>query len=145
MNYEEIYDSSYERVLEQKEDRETFFNAFYERFIGSSKRVAEKFGSTDMEKQRVMLKKSFFHLLAFYASNQTDEYIDKIARAHDKHHHNIDPSMYDGWLDNLMATVAEFDPQFNEEVELAWRLVLTPGITYIKYKYNQPAPVSTQE
>ena len=29
-----------------------------------------------------------------------------------------------------------FDPKFNEEIELAWRVVLAPGIEYMKYKYD---------
>ena len=36
-----------------------------------------------------------------------------------------------------MEAVSEFDPEFNDEVELAWRLALTPGITYMKFMHQR--------
>lgn len=49
---------------------------------------------------------------------------------------DIHPELYDLWLECLIETVAEFDDGFRDEVELAWRLVLSPGIVYMKFKYT---------
>ncbi len=135
MSFETIYDESYERTVANTVNGVTFFDAFYHAFLDSSDEVREKFRNTDMEKQKGMLKKSFYHLLVFYGSNQADDYIQKIAASHNKNHLNIRPELYDLWLDTLMQTIQQFDPQYSEEVELAWRLVLAPGITYMKFKH----------
>ena len=48
---------------------------------------------------------------------------------------NIGPHLYDLWLSALVSTVAEYDDQFSQQVEEAWRHVLAPGIEYLKSKY----------
>lgn len=136
MSFEQIYDESYERVLANRVRSRDFFEAFYGNFLASSKEVREHFANTDMQVQKGILKKSFYNLLVFYGSNQADDYIKKIAKSHDKHHLNIRPALYDIWLENLMKTLKAFDPKFNDDVELAWRLVLSPGITYMKFKHS---------
>lgn len=136
MSFEPIYDDSYERVLKQRINGKDFFEAFYDKFLAYSEEIREKFAHTDMVVQRGMLKKSFYSLLVFYGSNQADDYIERIARDHDKHHLDIRPGLYDVWLDCLTATLAEYDPLFNHDVELAWRLILAPGITYMKFKHS---------
>ena len=65
------------------------------------------------------------------------DYLEKIAQKHSQSAHDIPPQLYDLWLDTLVKTVKEFDPDFNEEVELSWRLVLSSGITYMKFKYDK--------
>ncbi|MFL0801182.1 MAG: globin [Agarilytica sp.] len=136
MNFEEIYDQSYKRVMENDISGLSFFDTFYSKFLDASPEVEKKFKNTDMVAQKKMLKKSFYHLLIFYGSNQADDYIQKIATSHNKAHLGIEPALYDIWLDTLMATLSEYDDKFTDDVELAWRLVLTPGITYMKFKYS---------
>jgi hemoglobin-like flavoprotein len=137
MGFDKAFDESYERVLKIKKNDKAFFDSFYEKFIRSSPVVKEHFKNTDMPHQKQMLKKSFYNLLVFYASNHADDYLEKTARVHSKHKHNISPELYDLWLENLINTVEEYDPKFNEEIELAWRLVLSAGITYMKFKYDK--------
>lgn len=136
MSYERLFDESYERVLLVTRDGREFFEAFYHRFLASSPLARQKFRHTDMEKQRKMLKKSFYNLLAFYASGSTDNVLERIALNHSHKGLNVTPEQYDLWLDCLTTTVKDYDPSFDEDVELAWRLVLSPGITYMKFKYD---------
>lgn len=136
MQFEKIYDDSYERVLEHTVEGRDFFEAFYDNFLSASEDVRHKFTNTNMHTQRRMLKKSFYSLLIFYGSNQAEDYLDKIAIAHDKNHLDIKPELYDLWLDTLILTLTSYDPSFNNNVELAWRLVFAPGITYMKFKYQ---------
>lgn len=143
MNTERIFDQSYERVLAGQVDGRAFFEAFYDAFIGSSSEVAQKFKHTDMTRQQAMLKKSFYHLLSFYACNNADYYLDKVAISHNRYHLDIRPGLYDHWLDVLLATVRRFDPEHDDSVELAWRLVMTPGIVYMKFHYNRTTIVGS--
>lgn len=135
MDYEEIFDLSFERCRNSNIQK-PFFESFYTGYIGADPRIANAFRSTDMENQQKMLEKSFYRLLTFYATNHADDYIKDIATRHNRSNHNITPDLYDIWLKKLLDTVAEYDPLFDDSIELAWRLVLSTGITYMKFKYD---------
>ena len=135
--YDSYFDQSYERVKRIKKNGQSFFDAFYDNFCAASPEVAEHFRHTDMGKQKKMLEKSFYSLFIFYATNNANDYLRKIAEQHSKTGHNISPELYDVWLESLIKTVAEYDPQFDMEVELSWRVVLSAGITYMKFKYDK--------
>lgn len=145
MDIETVFDASYARVLERQVDGKGFFEAFYERFVAASPEVAEKFRHTDMPRQQAMLKKSFYHLLTFYASSHADYYLDKVAISHNRRHLDIHPPLYDLWLETIVATLRDFDPAFDDTVELAWRLVMTPGIVYMKFHYERDTLVGEGE
>ncbi|WP_207062958.1 globin [Motiliproteus sp. SC1-56] len=136
MDFERVFDESYERVLKRQLDGETFFQAFYRRFTASDPGVAVLFHHTDMQRQQQLLEKSFYRLVVFYATNYADDYLEKIAQRHSKRELNIAPHYYDLWLDCLIDTLADFDPLFDANIELSWRLVLSTGITYMKFKYD---------
>lgn len=137
-----IFDASYGRVLEHEVGGQGFFETFYARFVAASPEVAEKFRHTDMVRQRAMLKKSFYHLLAFYASSHADYYLNKVAISHNRRHLDIRPGLYDLWLDAMVESVRRHDPHCCPEVELAWRLVMSPGIVYMKFHYDRDVPVA---
>lgn len=128
-----LFDSSYRRLFGEEiatdEGADPFFAAFYRRFLEDPD-VAEAFADTDMRRQVVMLRKSFFHLAGFYITNMPSSELERMARIHWRL--GIGAIHYDRWLDCLVDTVAEFDPDCDTATELAWRLALTPGITYMK-------------
>jgi len=133
VSHEKIFDQSYKRILALGPERDVFFEHFYRRFLASSPEVAARFRNTDMASQRRMLKKSFYSLLVFYASGSLDEVLERIASSHGIGGMGIEPALYDLWLECLVRTVADTDPLFSREVELAWRLVMSPGIAYMKF------------
>ena len=135
--FDSYFDQSYERVKHIKKNTKTFFDAFYDNFSSASPEVARHFQNSDMQKQKKMLEKSFYSLFIFYATNNANDYLKKIAEHHSKASNNIPPDLYDMWLESLIKTVAEYDPEFNLDVELAWRVVLSSGITYMKFKYDK--------
>ncbi len=145
MNIERLFDQSLARVLAGKVQEQSFFEAFYDAFVSASDEVAEKFRDTDMERQQAMLKKSFYHLISFYASYNADYYLDKVAISHNRQHYNIRPELYDLWLETLIATVRRFDTASDDAVELAWRLVMTPGIVYMKFHYERTVIVGKND
>lgn len=137
MDIERLFDESYVRVLNREVGGRAFFAAFYDRFLAASPEVAEKFRHTDMARQQAMLKKSFYHLLAFYASSHADYYLQQVAIRHDRAHRDIAPALYDLWLESLIDTVRAFDEAFDDDIELAWRLVMTPGIVFMTFHYDR--------
>jgi len=137
MSFEEVFDASYKRVISDSNNGVSFFDAFYIQFLGCNEEVAARFSNTDMTAQQGMLKKSFYSLFAFYASGQADDSIRNIAEKHNHKNLDIKPEFYDQWLECLIQTLSQYDEQFCNDVELAWRLVMAPGITYMKFKYDK--------
>ncbi len=141
MNDNELFDRSYVRVFGEgvglTESATPFFEAFYRHFL-EHPGVEKAFRGTDMSRQVAMLRKSFFNLVAFYVSHEPSAELTRIAQIH--HKLRIDPSYYDLWLDALVATVREFDPQCDQTTELSWRLAMMPGITYMRLLDRLPEP-----
>jgi len=36
-----------------------------------------------------------------------------------------------------VAAAREFDDQFDDDVELSWRIVLVPGVAYMEFGYDR--------
>jgi hemoglobin-like flavoprotein len=144
MTFLDTFNSSYERIVgpgvRLNSQSNDFFEDFYQRFIASSPEVATAFTNTDMEKQRSMLKKSLVFLASASAGHESSPYLAQVARRHGSSEANIPSHLYDLWLNCLLDSVRRFDPQFNDDVELAWRLVLGHGITYMRFMRDRDAP-----
>lgn len=143
MDIESTFIASYERVIGEgvgiTERGRLFFRRFYENFLASSDRVREKFGSTDMARQEVVLQKGLYQLISFYLTKTDDQFLRDIAVTHSAYHYGIDPDLYDFWLEALLATVEEMDPEYNADLRLAWQIVMSPGILYMKHHHgSQP-------
>lgn len=127
----ELYNNSYERITTNAEG---FFADFYRNFFNKSDSIRALFHNVDMVKQGEIVQDSFHYLLSFYNTKQVSDYLINLC-----HHHKnelvIAESLYDLWLDALLETVSHHDPHYDRETELAWRVVLAPGITLMKH-YN---------
>ena len=136
MNYEEIFDHSYERVKNTSVDGKTFFAAFYDNFLSLSPEIAKYFQNVDMKKQIRMMEKSFYSLFIFYATQNADGFLEARAKRHSEADLGITLDLFDTWMDAIIKTVKEFDPRYTNEIGLSWRIVLSPGMTYMKYRYT---------
>jgi len=129
----QMFHNSFERCDHQ----EGFFERFYEIYVGSSDEVKEKFKNTDMERQVKMLRDSFYTTkLATGASSIIQENLKRVAALHGHRGRDIKPELYDLWLDCLIRTVNQFDLEFSFEIEVAWREMFQPGISYMKSHYD---------
>ena len=108
---------------------DALFKRFYQHFL-ENPAVAEMFESTDMERQVQMLKRSLFHVVAFYVTGSPGPELKRVAEMH--RHLALRPEMFDGWLKALIATVKELDVAADEKTLLAWCWALTPGLTYMR-------------
>ena len=138
-DYLTFFRESYHRALESEPDRDEFLEAFYDNFTSKADEIAFKFAQTDMQRQKEMLYQSLHHMVDFSVRRQASEDLRRIAERHSASQIDVEPRLYDVWLDSLIETVQLFDPQFTEEIELAWRVVLAPGIVYMKFKYDKPS------
>ena len=140
MSQNPLFDDSYARLFGQgvglDESTTPFFECFYRYFLEDPE-IANAFRSTDMGRQVSMLRKSFFHLAAFYVSHEPSAELERIGRIHESL--GIRDEFYDRWLDALIKAVRDFDPACDNETELAWRWALTPGLTYMRLLGSLPA------
>lgn len=138
---EDLFNDSYERLSDwvagaESGSRDAFFLRFYERFIAKSPEIARAFRDTDMRQQIAVLEKSIVYLVNYYATNNVHDFMRRVALRHAKGDLDIAPELYDLWLEALVETVRECDPRSNADTEEAWRIVLSPGIAFMKSYYN---------
>ena len=108
-------------------------NIFYRIFFSSSPEIESLFISTDMAKQKSILKSSFPLIMAAYSNPIV---LKNIATSHNRINLDIKPTMYKFWVNSLLEAVEIVDPKYSPEVNHAWREILSAGIEYMKSQYN---------
>ena len=131
----QIFVDSYARVGAADLQTGGFLDSFYLHFIESSPLVAEKFRNTDMAQQREMLRVSLDHMIYFAIDKEETSEMVRVAGVHSKSARDISPELYELWLDSLLMTVAQFDPDYDDEIDAAWRAAIAPSIEYMKKRY----------
>lgn len=127
----ELFNDSIERCSGKPD----FLRRFYALFLASSDTVARKFEHTDLRKQARLLKTSLYILMLASGESERIAHLERLARLHSRTGLDIQPELYDLWLDRMVQAVSEFDPLFDAEIETAWRRVLQPGIDFMKSRY----------
>jgi truncated hemoglobin YjbI len=132
VDYVQEFHASYARVTDP-ERRQRFFDRFYARFFAADPLVPLKFRNTDLAHQKEVLRESLAEMCEFFERHASNPYIVTLARIHGPRGHDIPPRLYELWLDTLVETVREVDPEATASVELAWRIVMVPGIEFMKF------------
>jgi len=121
----EIARQSYGRCALKK----GFFEGFYDTFMGSSPQIPPFFASTDMTKQRGLLREGISYMLLYSEGSEGGMMaIERIAKIHDIEHVNVKPELYKLWVQSLISNIRKFDHRYTDEVERAWEQVLQQGI-----------------
>lgn len=128
----DIFIRSLNRCLSSDE----FIPKFYERFLGSSEEIKDKFKLTDFEKQNKMLQRSL-ELCAGATSGDQDSLreMNERAETHNRYNLNIEPHFYDIWFESLIANASDFDDQWDDTIEKSWRRILGHVVQFMVRKY----------
>lgn len=132
VDYIQEFEASFARVTEPGRC-DHFLDRFYQRFLAADDIVAEKFRGTDLVHQKEMLRESLAEMFDFFLKHSSNPYIITLSRVHGVRGRDIPPRLYDVWLEALVATVLECDPKASDNVVLAWRIVMAPGIEFMKF------------
>ncbi len=113
-----------------------FIPTFYRRFLDSSDEVRFRFRNTDFDRQNAMLLRSL-ELAA--AATQGDpaglRELNERAESHDRYHLKVKPELYDYWLEAIIVTAGEFDPEWSAQIESSWRRILGLVIHHMTSRY----------
>jgi len=137
------FENSYARALGGDRYNDAFISRFYEVFMASSEAVARSFQHTDMSVQKTMLHDSLQVVLDYHRTGKVSQQLQRLAQVHSRAGQDIVAALYDNWLDSLVMTVSEFDPEYDQTVERAWREAFVPGIQYMITCYDM-AEAGTQ-
>ncbi len=133
VNYEQRFNDSVTKLVGQGAYNVELIEDFYRIFIHKSDAIAALFAHTNMSAQKTMLHDSLDTLIEFSRTKQVTPALAKLAKAHGPGGHKIPTYLFDIWLDSLMDALHQQDTEFTTEDELAWRLTLAPGITFVKF------------
>jgi hemoglobin-like flavoprotein len=99
--------------------------------------VREKFANTDFVRQKRALHASLYLILLAAQDTGKDpaRYLSEVAERHSARQLDIGAELYDLWLDSLLATVREFDPEFGPAVERSWEDAMAIGIRFLCSRY----------
>ena len=146
MNYEKLFEDSYARIIGEGvgigDKGHTFFSMFYDIFFSKSQQIRDKFADVDMDAQVRVLQKSMFHIIGFYATKTDSEYLATIAHTHSRDQYDIRPEFYDIWLESLIETVQQLDPEYEENLGLA---VETVSRVFTRLQNNKVLKVEGKE
>jgi hypothetical protein len=132
---EEIFNRSYSLARRTKVNGVTFQDAFLDNLLRSCPEVARKMLAGDMEAFRSTLVLSIDHLASVYTRGGPTPILQGVARRQSRGGRDIEPRLYEFFLEALLVTVRKYDPGYTEEVGKAWEAVLGPGIDYMKRMY----------
>lgn len=115
-----------------------FFDRFYENFLSSHPTIAPMFAKTEMTKQKQLLRQGISMMFMHLGGNSVGTTgIDRIGESHSKKKMNIDPNMYDFWINSLVKTVKECDEKMTTALEADWKKTLRSGVDRIVALYNK--------
>lgn len=126
----EICRASFNRCAESPD----FFQAFYRSFFAVLPAAEPLFTETDLVRQGKLIEHAIKILLVFPQQPVGEPtLLTRLAQKHGAGQLAIDPEWYPIFIDSLVLTAGQFDPEFSREVEAAWRDALQPGMDYMRY------------
>ena len=128
--YRKLFNNSFQRVIVPNPNR--FYKHFYQKLVSADARIKELFATTDMNRQIEILTQSMTYMMSFSATLESNDEIEKVAELHGNDNLNILPEYYDIWLECMLQTVKEFDSKYDDHIETSWRVMMAPGLEYMK-------------
>lgn len=106
-----------------------FFDDFYDQFLESSDEIQEHFAGVSRAKQKVFAHSGVSTILLYaMGSPKSAERLDALLLKHGPENLNVRPDLYPFWVESLVSAVSRHDPEFNSELDQAWRQTVKSGI-----------------
>lgn len=132
----EFADEEVRQSFERCDASGGFAEIFYNLFLDSSPEVPPFFAETDFDEQRQVLRDSVRMMVSHDVSEpRMRDMLDQLGRAHNRDQYNVQPRLYELWLDCICETASMLDPRWEPELERKWRVRLRPGLQIIMAAY----------
>lgn len=106
-----------------------FGEKFYGRFLDADPRIRPLFKNTDFTRQRELLVHAIMMLIEYAEGTALGAMaIKRLGDLHSRKKMNVVPDLYHIWVDCLMKTIAELDPEFSSGLDQQWRKMLQKGV-----------------
>ena len=129
-----------QNALERSTGQQNFASTFYKHLFFLKPSFKEVFKNTDWNNQERLLTFAIEHLSHFLNGNEKDSFhrqqIVRISETHSKKNMNIHPHDYYYWIDAMVLTVKEVDPQWHDDLSYYIRECLFFPISFIISRYH---------
>lgn len=114
-----------------------FVERFYDILLDSHPDVRAAFAVTDFDRQRRLLRRTLTTSIMFAAgSDIVVEEVNRMAQIHSRRGKApVQPFLYAYWLESLMQTIAEHDPELTPELKQSWRDAMGCIIKHFSAQY----------
>ncbi|MBX3725698.1 MAG: globin [Xanthomonadales bacterium] len=111
--------------------------AFYRRFLTSHPDIAPMFANTDMGRQRMALRRGLSIAISHAGGSAlVQRPVQHMADVHSRRGHApVPPHLYPYWVDALVVTLREHDPEFTTALEARWRRALAVVVATFTARY----------
>ena len=129
----QIVEESYQR----SKNHPLFARRFYENLFYLNSKIKDYFANTDLEHQVKALMHGMDFLVKFldHKDENARSQVIRLAKSHSVHGLKIHPHHYYYWIDALIMTAKEFDPQWYDSLEYYWREVIFFPISFMISQY----------
>lgn len=124
---------SYGRCLRSRD----FLERFYTLLLDSSEEIRPIFATTDFGQQRRALRRGITTAILFASgSDIVSREVERMAEVHSRRGRApVRPPLYEYWLNTLVQTVRERDPQITPALEQRWQQAMRPIIDHFRRAY----------
>lgn len=116
-----------------------FITTFYRHFFAACPDAKPLFAKTDFERQIRLVRDAIgLLLIAPFLGTDPDAaptLLSRVAERHSRRQLGIEPRFYPPFVDSLIVTVKEFDPEYSAAIENAWRAAIAKGVAYMQSRY----------
>jgi hemoglobin-like flavoprotein len=115
---------------------DAFFEAFYRNFFAVCPEAEPMFARTDFARQIKLLRHAIGLMLIFGAQPEAEPTVlSRVAERHSRRDLAVRAELYEPFVASLIETVAQYDPEFTDDVDDAWRRTIAPAVAYMQSKF----------
>lgn len=117
-----------------------FIDQFYNNLFFLKPEIEEYFKQTKWKHQKIAIEKGITHLLGFLENDPQQIHhknILRLSETHSKTNLNIHPHNYYYWIDAMIMTLKEFDPNWDSSLEYYTRECLFFPISFMISFYHK--------
>lgn len=114
-----------------------FIERFYEIFLATHPEIEAMFARTDFRTQRLALRRGISIAISHAAGmSMVNRNVEDMVKVHSREGRTpVRPALYGYWIDSLIRTIEERDPEVTPELIARWRNAMGVTIEHFSRRY----------